>query len=76
MQAYKNPRNQSQAVCSTAHYKGIDQKWVVETNKQLIYYSLLLTPSETKKEVALGLTFEHHLLARPSLATVEMYKQK
>ena len=36
----------------------------------------MLTPSERKKEVALGLTFEHHLLARPSLATVEMYKQK
>jgi len=29
-----------------------------------------------KKEVALGLTFEHHLLARPSLATVEMHEQK
>ena len=28
----KNPRNQSQAVYSTAHYKGIDEKWVVETN--------------------------------------------
>ena len=35
----------------------------------------MLTPSERKKEVALGLTFEHHLHARPSLATVEMHKQ-
>jgi len=35
----------------------------------------LLTPSE-KKEVALDLTFKHHLLARPSLAGNERTKMK
>jgi len=36
----------------------------------------LLTPSDKKKEVALDLTFEHHLLARPSLAGNERTKMK
>ena len=46
-----------------------------ESSKQidnLFIIHLLLTPSERKMEVALGLTFEHHLLARPSLASVEI----
>ena len=42
----------------------------------MIYESLLLTPSDKKKEVALDLTFEHHLLARPSLAGNERTKMK